>query len=82
MRTRLLALLFAVCSAGCVHARVRTEAAPTLDCPETRIAVHEETSPGTYTATGCGRAAVCTLPAVSGAEVQCVGGPMLTARSL
>ncbi len=59
---------------GCVTGRVRAEAASTLDCPKDQVSVGDERPKGTWLAKGCGRAAVCSLPDVDGAEIQCAGG--------
>jgi hypothetical protein len=58
---------------GCATARISHEAAFTLRCPEGRVNLQQKQE-GVWMATGCGRMAICTLPAVSEAEVQCSGG--------
>jgi hypothetical protein len=60
-------------AAGCATAKIRSEAALTLSCPEGGIKL-EQPERGVWMATGCGRAAICTVPAVEGADVQCSGG--------
>jgi hypothetical protein len=82
MRILLLALTTAVVGSGCVHARIVDEVAPTLQCPASQIAVHQgQPLPSSFFVTGCGRAAICTLPKVEGAEVTCVGGgPVVAAK--
>jgi hypothetical protein len=71
MRWSLIALL-ALCS-GCLAARIRAEASPTLQCPAAQLDIHEQHE-HSWMVTGCGRAAICSLAEVSGAEVQCAGG--------
>jgi hypothetical protein len=60
-------------AAGCATAKIRAEAASTLSCPEREVGL-EQPERGVWMATGCGRAAICTVPAVEGADVQCSGG--------
>lgn len=68
------AVWMATLVAGCGHARrVRAEAAETLDCASSKIELKEE-RPGVWTATGCGKAAICTLADTERAEPSCVGG--------
>jgi hypothetical protein len=68
--------LLAVCTAGlvsgCAARRVREEAKLALGCSS--VKVREVKEYGSWLASGCGLEAVCTLPNVSGAEVQCAGG--------
>ena len=55
------------------EAPVRAEAAPTLSCDEALVTVAKV--PGhelTWSAEGCGRAAVCEVPAQG--EIRCEGG--------
>ena len=72
---RLVFVLVALCAslAGCRAARIRAEASPVLHCPEQEIGL-DERQPGVFTATGCGRLAICHLPEENRAEVTCAGG--------
>jgi hypothetical protein len=70
-RTWFVLLAFSI--AGCATADIRREAALTLTCPEANVTL-EQPERGVWMATGCGRAAICTVPAVEGADVQCSGG--------
>jgi hypothetical protein len=68
-----LCVVLAFSVVGCATARVRGEAASVLSCPEGDVTLKEERR-GVWMATGCGRAAICTIPAEEGADVQCGGG--------
>ena len=68
-----LALSFSL--VGCALPHVRREAAVTLKCPEGKVELKERQK-DTWAATGCGRMAICMLPAPD-AEVQCSGGAEL-----
>jgi hypothetical protein len=66
-------VVLALSATGCATANIRREAASTLGCPEREVEL-DQPQRGVWMATGCGRAAICTVPAEEGADVQCGGG--------
>ncbi len=63
---------------GCMAHRVRAEAAAHLDCPHVQVVENKEHK--SWVAEGCGRRAICAVPDVKGAEVQCAGGASISSR--
>ena len=70
---RVLCAALAFSLFGCVGPPVRREAAQTLRCPEGKVDLKQRPN-GAWQATGCGRMAICVVPEVPGADVQCSGG--------
>jgi hypothetical protein len=58
---------------GCAAARVRSEAALALNCPELEVTVTEK-KPGTWLGAGCDKTTLCSLGSGSSAEPACVTG--------
>ncbi|MFN0062363.1 MAG: hypothetical protein ACKVPX_07585 [Myxococcaceae bacterium] len=70
-----LTMVWAVAAVGCTAARVRAEAAPTLQCDASEVEIAQrQQAKDTWVASGCGRMAVCTFPQNASGEVQCAGG--------
>jgi TonB family protein len=66
---------------GCATGGVRHWAASTLMCQERDVTLTPEEH-GVWEATGCGGAAICTVPAVAGAEAQCYRAGTLEKESI
>lgn len=78
---RWIALVCACAAAGCVSARIRSEAAVVLRCSDWDVSAQQRL-PETWEAEGCGRFAVCELPKVERAEVVCVEASRPNAQSV
>ena len=53
---------------GCQARRVREEASIALDCRPAKVSVREVKEYAAWSASGCGRAAVCRVPKSEGAD--------------
>lgn len=65
-------ILLTTVAFGCVSTRVREEAKLTLSCDVVHVEENDEHQ--SWVARGCGREAICEVPDVKDADVQCAGG--------